>query len=57
MNSPLDHFAAERFADLLKLKLWNLRVDTTDQRQCWRLQEIALHLDWLELLHLTNAPV
>jgi hypothetical protein len=56
MNSPLYHFEAERFADLLELPLWNFRVDTIDMSQRWRLEEIALHPDWLELLHVSSGP-
>jgi hypothetical protein len=56
MNSPLYHFEAERFADLLELPLWNLRVDTPDLTQRWRLEDIASHPDWLELLHVSSAP-
>jgi hypothetical protein len=56
MNSPLYHFKAERFTDLLELPLRNLRVDTPGMSQRWRLEEIALHHDWLDLLHVSSAP-
>ncbi len=56
MDSPLYGFTAERFEDLLELNLWTLRVDTPQSGQRWRLERIALHPDWLELLNVSSSP-
>lgn len=56
MDSPLYGFTADRFADLLELNLWDLRVDTPQPGQRWRLEQIALHPDWLELLNVSRGP-
>ncbi len=56
MDSPLYGFTADCFADLLELNFWNLRVDTPQANQRWRLEQIALHSDWLELLNVSRGP-
>jgi hypothetical protein len=56
MDSPLYGFEAECFEDVLELNLARLRVDTPQTNQRWRLEQIALHPDWLELLHVSRGP-
>jgi hypothetical protein len=56
MDSPLYRFEANTFADLLELNLSDFRVDTPHTNQRWRLEQIALHPDWLELLTVSSAP-
>jgi hypothetical protein len=56
MDSPLYGLEADSSEELLELSLWNLHVDTPQPNQRWRLEQIALHPDWVELLHLSRAP-
>lgn len=56
MDSPLFAFGAESFADLGRLDLLGLRVDTPRPGLRWRLEHIALHPDWLELLCVSRGP-
>jgi hypothetical protein len=56
MDSPLYGLKAEKFEDLPSLTLLKLWVDTPKMNQRWRLEQIALHPDWLELLNCSRAP-
>jgi hypothetical protein len=56
MASPLYGFEAQHVADLLDLPLLGLRVDTHLANQRWRLEQIASHPDWLELLLISSRP-
>jgi hypothetical protein len=56
MDSPLCGFRAERMTDLLELSLLGLLVDTAQPSQRWRLEQVGLHPDWLELLPVSRAP-
>jgi hypothetical protein len=56
MDSPLYGLTADRAEELLALKLWSVCVDTPQPSQRWRLEQIALHPDWLELLHVSKSP-
>lgn len=56
MDSPLFDFGADCARALLDLDLHNLLIDTTRPDQRWRLQQIALHPDWLELLCVSRRP-
>jgi hypothetical protein len=56
MNSPLYGFETSSFQELLELNIWDLRLDTRQSNQRWRLERVALHSDWLELLHHSRAP-
>lgn len=56
MDSPLYGCTAERAMALLELNLLGLLVDTPEPSQRWRLEQIGLHPDWVELLHLSRTP-
>jgi hypothetical protein len=56
MDSPLYGLKAEKFEELPNLTLLKLWVDTPRMNQRWRLEQIALHPDWLELLNCSRAP-
>jgi hypothetical protein len=56
MASPLYGFETQHVAALLELPLLGLRVDTRLANQRWRLEQIASHPDWLELLLISSRP-
>jgi hypothetical protein len=56
MASPLYGFETQHVAALLELPLIGLRVDAQLVNQRWRLEQIALHPDWLELLLISSRP-
>ena len=56
MASPLYDFKADHVAALLELPLLGLRVDAHLANQRWRLEQIAAHPDWLELLLISSRP-
>jgi hypothetical protein len=56
MDSPLHGLKVEKFEELPTLRLLKLWVDTPRMNQRWRLEQIALHPDWLELLNCSRAP-
>lgn len=56
LDSPLSDFGAESFADLGGLDLLGLRLDTPPPGLRWRLEQVALHPDWLELLCVSRGP-
>jgi hypothetical protein len=56
MASPLYGFQTQHVTALLELPLLALRVDTHLANQRWRLERIASHPDWLELLLISSRP-
>lgn len=52
MDSPLFGLQADRFEDLLEVGLVGLGVRAAQPGQGWRLEQVALHPDWVELLEL-----
>ena len=56
MDSPIHGFTAEGATALLELNLAGLLVDTPQPSQRWRLEHIALHPDWVELLQFSRPP-
>lgn len=57
MDSPFYGFEADGFGTLLELELCSLWIDTPQPFQRWRLEQIAFHPDWLELLHVSRKPI
>ena len=55
MDSPLYGLRVQRCADLLELDLLSLYLDTPQPSQRWRLEQIALYPDWVEVLHLSRV--